>query len=115
MLPVQWLPLAILATAIVLATVQAAGPRAPARANQLVSDYGRRRQRAMVLGHHALWLTLASLVTAGAHRAVRMLASQLTVLSTPVPRLLPMEHPVRRRATPATRWRARSLHATTGR
>ena len=60
------LPLAILATAIVLATVQAPGPRAPARANQLVSDYGRRRQRAMVLGHHALWLSLASLVKAGA-------------------------------------------------
>ena len=53
---------AIRARAIVLATVQAAGPCAPARANQLVSDYGRRRQRAMVLGHHALWLTLASLV-----------------------------------------------------
>ena len=53
---------AIRARAIVLATVQVAGPCAPARANQLVSDYGRRRQRAMVLGHHALWLTLASLV-----------------------------------------------------
>ena len=53
---------AIRARAIVLATVQAAGPCAPARANQLVSDYGRKRQRAMVLGHHVLWLTLASLV-----------------------------------------------------